>query len=414
VLRGALTALAACALAVACAPADEPIEWHRSASTGTPDAGRLADGVELPEAGSHFFTWHPVERRSPNPRWRRYGSDTLVRMVLRVVDEYAAAHPDAPRVGIGDLSRPHGGPFGPKHVSHQNGLDVDVYLPRRDRLERPPGRPSQIDRPLAQDLVDRFVRAGAVKVFVGPRTALRGPRRVVQVVSGHDNHVHVRVAAPPPRTTTSNSLLLGRSQRGRPIYAYRLGGPSRRRILVVGCIHGTECAGTAIVSRLRARARNSLLQGTEIWLISDLNPDGRALGVRQNGRGVDLNRNFGSEWRTGGRRWDPEYPGPRPWSERETRIARALILRLRPAETIWFHQPQGLVRAWGLSVPAARRYARLVGEPFRALRWPHGTAPNWQNHRFPGAAAYVVELPPGPLSNGSAERHAAAILELAR
>ena len=54
----------------------------------------------------------------------------------------------------------------------------------------------QIDRPLAQDLVDRFVAAGAQYVFVGWRTGLKGPRRIVQRLSYHDDHMHVR--HPPP------------------------------------------------------------------------------------------------------------------------------------------------------------------------------------------------------------------------
>jgi murein endopeptidase len=108
------------------------------------------------------------------------------------VDAFAAAHPDAPRVGIGDLSRPRGGDFGPKHVSHQNGLDVDVYYPRKDREERPPKTASQVDRRLAQDLVDRFVAAGATDVFVGPNVRLTGPSRIVQRLPNHDNHLHAR------------------------------------------------------------------------------------------------------------------------------------------------------------------------------------------------------------------------------
>ncbi|MFP5388957.1 MAG: hypothetical protein ACLGG5_06610 [Thermoleophilia bacterium] len=38
------------------------------------------------------------------------------------------------------------------------------------------------------------------------------------------------------------------------------------------------------------------------------------------------------------------------------------------------------------------------------MRWPAGTGPNWQNHRFPDSASYVVELPKGRLSPGLAGR----------
>jgi murein endopeptidase len=176
--------------------AQPQVPWQDSLSLGRPDRGTLVRGVRFPEQGTTFFTWDPIRHRSPDRPWRRYGNDRLVRIVLRVVDAYARAHPHAPRLGIGDLSRRHGGYFGPKHVSHQNGLDVDVYYPRLDRRERPPIRAGQIDRPLAQDLLDRFLAAGAVKIFVGPNTHLTGPSRIVSVLANHDNHMHVRIAAP--------------------------------------------------------------------------------------------------------------------------------------------------------------------------------------------------------------------------
>ena len=91
------------------------------------------------------------------------------------------------------MSKPHGGPFGPVHATHQNGLDADVYYPRRDRRERPPKLVSQIDRRLAQDLLDRFVAAGADLVYIGPNTGFTGPAGVVQVLWNHDNHLHVRI-----------------------------------------------------------------------------------------------------------------------------------------------------------------------------------------------------------------------------
>jgi hypothetical protein len=171
------------------------IVWRNSISFGTPGAGRLRRGVRFPSEGELFFTWDPVLHVSPNSAWRRWGTDDLVRTVLRVVTRFARAHPDAPRIGIGDLSRRHGGPFGPKHATHQNGLDADVYYPRLDRRERPPKRAEQIDRPLAQALVDLFVAAGADLIYVGPNTRLTGPPGVVQVLWNHDNHLHVRIRA---------------------------------------------------------------------------------------------------------------------------------------------------------------------------------------------------------------------------
>jgi protein MpaA len=406
--RVTLILVAALACAAFAAPADEPIQWRSSRSLGVPWDGTLVRGVQLPAEGEHFFTWDPVKKRTPDRPWRRWGSDRLLRIVLRVLDEYAAAHPEASRVGIGDLSRPHGGVFderfgGRGHAAHQNGRDVDVYYPRLDGQELGPVRPAQVDRVLSQELVTRFVRAGAVKVFVGPHVGLRGPKRKVQRLIYHDDHMHVRIGPDPQR-----SVRIGRSARGRPIRAFRSGDTtSPTRALVVGCIHGNECAGTA-VTRILARSSPSV----DLWVVSNLNPDGFALGRRQNGRGVDLNRNFPSEWRAGGRPWDPEYPGPKPLSEPETRAAARLIRRIEPSLTIWFHQPQALVRAWGPSKPAARRYARLAGMRFRAIRWPRGTAPNWQNHRFPGTSSFVVELPAGPLTPAAANRQARAVLTL--
>ena len=174
-------------------------------------------------------------------------------IVLRVVREYRHAHPWARPLLIGDLSRTHGGDFGAQfgalgHASHQNGLDVDVYYPRRDGYLRPPARPRQIDHALAQDILDRFLRAGATTIFVGPHTRLRGPRKIVVPLIHHDNHMHVRIARENRRS------LSGRSVQGRPIRALELGFGSgsrgSRRVLVVGCIHGDECAGTAVVRRL--------------------------------------------------------------------------------------------------------------------------------------------------------------------
>jgi len=199
---------------------------------------------------------------------------------------------------------------------------------------------------------------------------------------------------------------IGRSTEGRAIRALALGDrDAERRILVVGCIHGNECAGIRATRRL---ARLGAPKGSVIWIVHQLNPDGARRGVRQNARGVDLNRNFRAAWRAAGRPWDAEYPGPRPFSERETLAIRRLILRVRPHVTIWYHQPQRMVRAWGPSVAAARRYGTRAGLRYRSIVWPRGTAARWQNTRFGRQRSFVVELAPGPLADRRAGRHARA------
>ena len=192
-----MQALAAATMALALLPPAPAMPERPSRAVGKPFDGHLVGGVAFPEEGEAFFTWDWGLKRVPNREWRRFGTATTVATTLTVIAEYHEANPDAPRVGVADLSRPKGGVFdrrygGDGHASHQNGLDVDITYPRVDKLERPPIRPTQVDRRLAQDLVDRFVRAGAQHVFVGTRLRLRGPRRVVSAIPHHNDHIHVR------------------------------------------------------------------------------------------------------------------------------------------------------------------------------------------------------------------------------
>ena len=193
----------------------------------------------------------------------------------------------------------------------------------------------------------------------------------------------------------AGSTLAGRSVQGRPIRALRVGSPRAPiRVLVVGAIHGDELAGEAIVRRLR---RAHPPRDVQLWLVDTVNPDGAAARRRQNAHGVDLNRNFPVGWRGGGRPFDTYYPGPHPLSEPESRAAAALIRRLRPRITVWYHQHLGIVVRGGGDLALQRLYSRRSG--LRLRRLPHypGTATGWQNHEFPGDTAMVVELPAGAL-----------------
>jgi murein peptide amidase A len=208
--------------------------------------------------------------------------------------------------------------------------------------------------------------------------------------------------------TVDERELLGESHEGRPIRVFHRGDPDEIRVLVVGCIHGDECAAVRIAKRLRTGRPRPFL---DLWILPSLNPDGRAAHTRQNARGVDLNRNFPYRWRPGPR--GRYYPGRRPASERETRIAMRLIERIEPDVTIWFHQPLELVDASG-DVTIERRYARLVGLPLVHLGPLHGTATSWQNHVLRRSEAFVVELPGGVVRPRRARRFANAVYRLVR
>ncbi|HET8969241.1 MAG TPA: penicillin-insensitive murein endopeptidase [Gaiellaceae bacterium] len=167
------------------------IRWNSATSHGLPYAGRLSGGTQLPLEGPTWVTWNPVADRVPNEPDRLYGNERMIRALLAVMTAYRAGDPDAPRIVVGDISFRGGGPM-ELHRSHQNGLDVDIYYPRRDGRSRPPTRGDQIDRSRAQDLVDRFLDAGVEKIFVGYSTELDGPNAVVIPYPNHGDHMHVR------------------------------------------------------------------------------------------------------------------------------------------------------------------------------------------------------------------------------
>jgi protein MpaA len=203
-------------------------------------------------------------------------------------------------------------------------------------------------------------------------------------------------------------VIIGQSVDHRPLVAHRVGDPAAVvRVLVVGDVHGNERAGERIVARLR---RMRTPRGVRLYLVRTANPDGVAAGIRQDARGVDLNRNFPWDWRPGPR--GTYYPGPRAASEPETRALMRLVRRVRPDLAIYYHQHlQIVVRAPAADRSLQRAYARRTGLALRSLAPLHGTAVAWENHVVRGGSAFVVELGPG---RADAPRHASAVLALAR
>ena len=213
--------------------------------------------------------------------------------------------------------------------------------------------------------------------------------------------------------TAPVSEVVGRSVQGRLIVATRYGdATSDRIVLVVGVIHGDERAGLRIVRALRRRAPT--LEGAQLWVIPTVNPDGLRAHTRKNAHGVDLNRNYPYRWRDDVPHSNGYYPGPRPASEPETRALMAFAQKIRPDLSIWYHQPWGAVLACRGRPPIAAEYANLAGMTTSCRgKGLHGTAITWEMHTFPVSAAFVVEMPSGAISGGSADRQARAAISVA-
>ncbi len=181
------------------------------------------------------------------------------------------------------------------------------------------------------------------------------------------------------------ALVIGHSVLGRPIAPYEVGNPQSAAKVLVARLHPRERARGPPVAMRLLQAHPTF----DLWVIPTVNPDGCARGTRQNAHGVDLNRNFASNWARLGKPGSSVLRAALALGAGDAR-GRDVRAPHQAARVDLVPPAPGLVRAWAQSIPAARRYARLSGMRFAAIRWPYGTAVNWQNHAFPGTSSFVV------------------------
>jgi murein endopeptidase len=161
---------------------------HRSRSIGSPGAGRLVRGVLFPATGPDHFPWNFREQRIGGSDRTRWGHCRVVRAVLRGLAAYRKRNPGAPRVAIGDMGLRHGGEID-GHGTHENGRQIDLYFPRRDRKLREPHTVAQVDLRLSRELVRAILDAGAYRVLIGPRIRIGASAHVIHWPN-HDDHLH--------------------------------------------------------------------------------------------------------------------------------------------------------------------------------------------------------------------------------
>ncbi|PUA79432.1 M14 family zinc carboxypeptidase [Nocardioides currus] len=180
--------------------------------------------------------------------------------------------------------------------------------------------------------------------------------------------------------------VIGTSAAGRPIRAWRLGEPGKRRVVLISTMHGNEPHTRQILTSLRD---GRPIRGIDLWVVPTYNPDGLARHTRRNARGVDLNRNYPHDWVD----LDGSYEsGRRPASEPETRAMMRFLERVDPVRLISFHQPLDGVDTDTKDPRFARRLARALRLPQTRLDCGglcHGTMTGWFNARFTGSALTV-------------------------
>ncbi|MFP3904549.1 MAG: M14 family zinc carboxypeptidase [Armatimonadota bacterium] len=135
---------------------------------------------------------------------------------------------------------------------------------------------------------------------------------------------------------------------GRDMYTLRFGEESKPTVYLGGAIHGWEwenCYGLVRMAELLGTGAEIGFDPTRLhWVIMPVqNPWGFDNFTRQNGSGVDLNRNFDHGWeelpmpQDVATPWDYNYKGTRPACAKETQIIQGLVDRFRPVGLIDFH-----------------------------------------------------------------------------
>ena len=182
-----------------------------AAAVGFYAAGCLQGAEALPLDGDGYSVMRPS-------RHRFYGHPSLVSYITNLASTARAKF--GTRLLIGDMAPPRGGPMLTGHASHQNGLDVDVWLTtlarqpteaERERLpvtsfvaERKRLRPNWDEaqaRLLAaaadSDRVNRIFVSPPIKRYMCQNYQTAPWLYRLRPWWGHEDHFHVRLRCPP-------------------------------------------------------------------------------------------------------------------------------------------------------------------------------------------------------------------------
>lgn len=220
-------------------------------------------------------------------------------------------------------------------------------------------------------------------------------------------------ASAAPTRTPDETRVIGYSVKKRPIVASRYGSGAKV-IVAVGSVHGNEKSGLPIV---RDIAYTQVPVGYTLWVIASANPDGTASSRRQNARGVDINRNFPSQWKR--LSCPSKYcSGPSAVSEPETLALMSFFQSIDPTLVVFYHSKGNIVdraiegTASPQALTAYGKKARVAVSTVPCGSGPcTGNATQYVRELHTGSTPFVVELPcynTYCLSSATRARHVAA------
>lgn len=181
----------------------------------------------------------------------------------------------------------------------------------------PSGGPEPVWQVIDLGLADGVVSSGRIPTLTISNPVPREPETI---------------AAKPPATkpVASPWEIVGYSVKGKPIHIRKYGNAGELSLIVCG-LNGDDRIAVKWIDSLSQQLGDApeMLQGRQIVLLRDPNPDGLTVKSLANDHGVNLNQNFPTAgYRPG------ESSGPGPASEPETRAVLEVLYRFKPQRII--------------------------------------------------------------------------------
>lgn len=133
-----------------------------------------------------------------------------------------------------------------------------------------------------------------------------------------------------------------------------------KTVLIIGVFHGDEPQGEYLIRKFMSQRKEPCKN--QIYIIPCLNPDGKALGTRQNANGIDLNRNFPTKNR---KIIEDEhyFGGTEGGSEIETQFIIDVLKEYKPDFILTIHAPYRVVNFDGNAEKYAKDISEITGYP---------------------------------------------------